>query len=48
MRMEVLVTRCRDEEGGEQVRARYFAAAVGQLLHKVYGRFIGTPTENAE
>ncbi|MCI5139282.1 MAG: glycosyltransferase [Candidatus Electrothrix sp. AR1] len=33
----------RGEKGREQVRAQYSIAAVGQLLHKVYGRFLGFP-----
>jgi glycosyltransferase involved in cell wall biosynthesis len=32
--------RNRGGKGREQVRAQYSTAAVGQLLHKVYGRFI--------
>ena len=32
--------RSRGEKGREQVRAQYSTAAVGQLLHDVYGRFI--------
>ncbi|MGB5687562.1 MAG: glycosyltransferase family 4 protein [Candidatus Electrothrix sp.] len=32
----------RGETGREQVRAQYSTAAVGQLLHKVYGRFLDT------
>jgi glycosyltransferase involved in cell wall biosynthesis len=35
--------RCRGEKGREQVRAQYSSTAVGQLLHKVYGRFLGSP-----
>ena len=33
---------CRGEQGREQVRAQYSSAAVGQLLHEVYGRFLST------
>ncbi|MCI5165833.1 MAG: glycosyltransferase [Candidatus Electrothrix sp. GM3_4] len=32
--------RCRGEQGREQVRVQYSTAAVGQLLHNVYGRFL--------
>ncbi|MCI5126398.1 MAG: glycosyltransferase [Candidatus Electrothrix sp. AR5] len=35
--------RCRGEKGREQVRAQYSSAAVGQLLHKVYRNFLGSP-----
>ena len=35
--------RCRGEKGREQVRAQYSIAAVGKLLHKVYGRFLDFP-----
>ncbi|MCI5220082.1 MAG: glycosyltransferase [Candidatus Electrothrix sp. LOE2] len=38
----------RGELGRKLVHARYSSAAVGQLLHKVYERFVGTPAVNAE
>ena len=38
--------RYRGEQGRKLVRAQYSSAAVGELLHNVYGRFIDTPTED--